>query len=383
MTLYWQGDIIWWNVRNKIEILWHFRSWQTNMLGKIYVLMQKTQTWGGELAAFLWEVRGDWVSVSTASVRQASPAWRSSRLCRRSRRRAPSWRDTLTTPPSRATTRAASHTATSGTSTRTETSSSLVASTEGLCWVRGGSRLRSRRLTELCRCLLEESPGWRLSCLQVLGLDGPPGALPLPGLPDWPPGGLQQLWAGDGSPVWAGQLPDSRQQQHPRAPGQPDRQHSEWGQGQPGRVLPTPAHSGRLRGHLCGGEAEQDQRRRPGTVCQDGWHINTKSRDTKTVITDIEPGTIISFYNGVKVRSEGDWEKPTPYKMLLDENNDIVIINVISNWTVWQNTQDIPDSMTSLQSYSATLGHKVTSGAQWAGRVGTVMWGTITKFNPV
>ena len=50
--------------------------------------------------------------------------------------------------------------------------------------------------------------------------------------------------------------------------------------------------------------------------------------------TDIEPGTIISFYNGVKVRSEGDWEKPTPYKMLLDENNDIVIINVISNWTV-------------------------------------------------
>ena len=216
--------------------------------------------------------------------------------------------------------------------------------------------------TELCRCLLEESPGWRLSCLQVLGLDGPPGALPLPGLPDWPPGGLQQLWAGDGSPVWAGQLPDSRQQQHPRAPGQPDRQHSEWGQGQPGRVLPTPALSGRLRGHLCGGEAEQDQRRRPGTLCQDGWHIDTKSRSTKTVITDIEPGTIISFYNGVKVRSEGDWERPTPYKMLLDENNDIVIINVISNWTVWQeNTQDIPDSMTSLQSYSATLGHKVTS----------------------
>ena len=36
----------------------------------------------------------------------------------------------------------------------------------------------------------------------------------------------------------------------------------------------------------------------------------------------------------MKVRSEGDWEKPTPYKMLLDENNDIVIINVISNWTV-------------------------------------------------
>ena len=60
--------------------------------------------------------------------------------------------------------------------------------------------------------------------------------------------------------------------------------------------------------------------------------------------TDIEPGTIISFYNGVKVRAEGDWEKPTPYKMTLDEENDI----------------DLPDSMTSLESYSATLGHKVS-----------------------
>ena len=60
--------------------------------------------------------------------------------------------------------------------------------------------------------------------------------------------------------------------------------------------------------------------------------------------TDIEPGTIISFYNGVKVRAGGDWEKPTPYKMTLDEENDI----------------DLPDSMTSLESYSATLGHKVS-----------------------
>lgn len=59
--------------------------------------------------------------------------------------------------------------------------------------------------------------------------------------------------------------------------------------------------------------------------------------------TDIEQGTIISFYNGVKVRSGGDWERPTPYKMFLDETQDI----------------DIPDSMTSLASYSATLGHKV------------------------
>ena len=60
--------------------------------------------------------------------------------------------------------------------------------------------------------------------------------------------------------------------------------------------------------------------------------------------TDIEPGTIISFYNGVKVRAEGDWEKPTPYKMTLDEENDI----------------DLPESMTSLENYSATLGHKVS-----------------------
>jgi len=59
--------------------------------------------------------------------------------------------------------------------------------------------------------------------------------------------------------------------------------------------------------------------------------------------TDIEAGTIISFYNGMKFRSDHEWEKPTPYKMLLDENYDI----------------DVPDSMTSLQSYSATLGHKV------------------------
>ena len=61
------------------------------------------------------------------------------------------------------------------------------------------------------------------------------------------------------------------------------------------------------------------------------------------MIADIEAGTIISFYNGMKFRSDHEWEKPTPYKMLLDENYDI----------------DVPDSMTSLQSYSATLGHKV------------------------
>ena len=44
-----------------------------------------------------------------------------------------------------------------------------------------------------------------------------------------------------------------------------------------------------------------------------------------------------------QVRSGGDWERPTPYKMFLDETQDI----------------DIPASMTSTASYSATLGHKV------------------------
>ena len=62
--------------------------------------------------------------------------------------------------------------------------------------------------------------------------------------------------------------------------------------------------------------------------------------------SDIDAGTIISFYNGVKVRSDGDWERPTPYKMMLDESHDI----------------NIPDHMTSLDCYSATLGHKVAAG---------------------
>ena len=43
------------------------------------------------------------------------------------------------------------------------------------------------------------------------------------------------------------------------------------------------------------------------------------------------------------MRSGGDWERPTPYKMWLDETQDI----------------DIPEPMTSKASYSATLGHKV------------------------
>ena len=61
------------------------------------------------------------------------------------------------------------------------------------------------------------------------------------------------------------------------------------------------------------------------------------------IFTDIEAGTIISFYNGLKVKSDSDWERPTPYKMFLEDNYDI----------------DIPDSMTCLSNYNATLGHKV------------------------
>eukprot|EP00092_Neocalanus_flemingeri_P101392 GFUD01129637.1.p1 GENE.GFUD01129637.1~~GFUD01129637.1.p1 ORF type:complete len:350 (-),score=82.60 GFUD01129637.1:81-1130(-) len=58
---------------------------------------------------------------------------------------------------------------------------------------------------------------------------------------------------------------------------------------------------------------------------------------------NIDVGTVISFYNGVRVRSGHDWEKPTPYKMVLDETSDI----------------DLPENMTSLENYRATLGHKV------------------------
>jgi histone-lysine N-methyltransferase SETD7 len=57
----------------------------------------------------------------------------------------------------------------------------------------------------------------------------------------------------------------------------------------------------------------------------------------------IDVGTVISFYNGVRVRSGHDWERPTPCKMLLDETSDI----------------DLPENMTKLENYRATLGHKV------------------------
>jgi len=63
---------------------------------------------------------------------------------------------------------------------------------------------------------------------------------------------------------------------------------------------------------------------------------------------DIDVGTVISFYNGVRVRSGHDWEKPTPYKMLLDETSDI----------------DLPEDMARLENYRATLGHKVCHSFQ-------------------
>lgn len=58
---------------------------------------------------------------------------------------------------------------------------------------------------------------------------------------------------------------------------------------------------------------------------------------------DIDVGTVISFYNGVRVRPGHDWERPTPYKMVLDETSDI----------------DLPENMTKIENYRATLGHKV------------------------
>ena len=58
---------------------------------------------------------------------------------------------------------------------------------------------------------------------------------------------------------------------------------------------------------------------------------------------DIDVGTVICFYNGVRVKSTNDLGEPSPYKMILDETTDI----------------DIPENMTDLENYSATLGHKV------------------------
>ena len=58
---------------------------------------------------------------------------------------------------------------------------------------------------------------------------------------------------------------------------------------------------------------------------------------------DIDVDTVISFYNGVTVSSGHDPEKETPYKMVLDEESDL----------------DLPESMTSLENFRATLGHKI------------------------
>jgi len=63
---------------------------------------------------------------------------------------------------------------------------------------------------------------------------------------------------------------------------------------------------------------------------------------------DIDVGTVISFYNGVRVRPGHDWERPTPYKMVLDETSDI----------------DLPENMTKIENYRATLGHKVCHSFQ-------------------
>jgi len=64
---------------------------------------------------------------------------------------------------------------------------------------------------------------------------------------------------------------------------------------------------------------------------------------------DIEEGTVISFYNGVKVRPGQDTDRPTPYRMILDETSDL----------------DMPDSVgESLEVYRATLGHKACHSFQ-------------------
>ena len=63
---------------------------------------------------------------------------------------------------------------------------------------------------------------------------------------------------------------------------------------------------------------------------------------------DIDVGTVISFYNGVVASSGHDWEKETPYKMVLDEESDL----------------DMPESMTRVDNYNAPLGHKVCHSFQ-------------------
>jgi len=60
-------------------------------------------------------------------------------------------------------------------------------------------------------------------------------------------------------------------------------------------------------------------------------------------VCDMDQGTVISFYNGVKVRPGADSDRPTPYRMILDETSDL----------------DMPDSVgENLEVYRATLGHK-------------------------
>jgi histone-lysine N-methyltransferase SETD7 len=58
---------------------------------------------------------------------------------------------------------------------------------------------------------------------------------------------------------------------------------------------------------------------------------------------DIELGTVIAFYNGVRVLAETDTDRPTPYKISLDDDYDL----------------DMPDEFITLSKYNATLAHKV------------------------
>ncbi|XP_023322361.1 histone-lysine N-methyltransferase SETD7 isoform X2 [Eurytemora carolleeae] len=58
---------------------------------------------------------------------------------------------------------------------------------------------------------------------------------------------------------------------------------------------------------------------------------------------DIAFGTVIGFYNGHKVAAEHDFDTTSPYRISLDKDIDL----------------DIPEHLTNLDRYQATLGHKV------------------------
>ena len=60
---------------------------------------------------------------------------------------------------------------------------------------------------------------------------------------------------------------------------------------------------------------------------------------------DVEQGTVISFYNGVRVDHDEDDTSPSDYNIAFDTTHDI----------------DVPDDMASTETYKATLAHKVRS----------------------